>query len=198
MMRGRYRGHLSVRQVFENRPRESRSLFGVRAGAEFVQQYERFGSRRAENLDDIAHVRAECGHGLFDALLVAHIGIHAVESRQNAAIVRRYLQARLVHQREQPDRLHRYRLAARVRSRNHEHRPVGANAHIDRHDIPAQHRMPRVDEPHAHIDCRLLFAVRVIIGVCIARREFGGRQRANAANAVTITRARQYQVEARR
>ena len=79
-------------------------------------------------------------------LPVAHIGIDAVEHREDAAVIRRYLQSRLVHQREQPDRLHGDRLAAGVRTRYDQNRPVRTNAHIHRHGVPAQHRMARVDE----------------------------------------------------
>ena len=58
-----------------------------------------------------------------------------------------YLQAGLMHLSEQSDGLHGNGLASRVRPRDHEHRPVRSDAHIDRDGAFFKKRVAQAREP---------------------------------------------------
>ena len=83
-----------------------------------------------------------------NALLVADVGHHATEDRQARSICGRHPQPRLVHQRQEPERLERDCLAARVRTRD-DQRPIAeaiAEAQVDRNRRGAEQRMARGEE----------------------------------------------------
>ncbi len=111
---------------------ERRALDRVGAGGDLVEQHERPRRRRLEDVHEIAEVSREGRERRRDGLLVADVGQHVGEDRQTRALGRD-VQAALVQQRAQPERLQRDRLAARVGSAEHEH-PDAREREIDRHD----------------------------------------------------------------
>ncbi len=116
-------------QLVEDRPAERRPLGRVGAGAGLVEQDEGLLRCPAEDLRDPPDMRGEGRERLLEALLVADVGQHVVEDWQLRTLVRRDMQARLGHHRQQADRLQGHRLAARVGSGDDQ--KVRAKAEVD-------------------------------------------------------------------
>ena len=69
----------SLPEVAQNRLGQRRTLLRVGAGAKFVNQHQGVGGYLLQDGAQVLDVRAEGGQGLFDALLVADVGIDAVQ-----------------------------------------------------------------------------------------------------------------------
>ena len=79
---------------------------------------------------------------MLNTLLVANIGIHAVEGGKSG-LFRRHVQTGMSHQRQQPRRFQRHGLAPGVGPGNQHHRLRSAQTHADRHHVARQKGMPR-------------------------------------------------------
>ena len=123
-------------ELVEDRPAERRPFGRVGAGAQLVEQDERLLGRLGEDLRDPPDVRREGRERLLQALLVADVGEDVVEDRQLRPLMRRDVQARLGHDRQQADRLQRDRLAAGVRPGDDQDLELEAEVDVDRHDRP--------------------------------------------------------------
>jgi hypothetical protein len=104
-----------LEQVCQDGARQRRAFDRVGSGPEFVQDDERPRVGLPQEADDVGHVRREGAERLLDALLVADVGVDAVEDAQHGFGGRRDVQPGLGHQRQQADRLERDGLAAGVR-----------------------------------------------------------------------------------
>ena len=141
----------------EYRDGKRRTLYGVGARTELVEQHETAASRPLCYIDDADHMRREGRQRLLDALLVADIGEHAVKYTDDRALARRQMKSRLRHKHKQSERFQRYRLTTRIRSRYDEHIKVRTEPDIYRHDFAAvKQRMPCA----AQLDKRLLLYFR--------------------------------------
>src|SRR5579883_956787 len=83
------------------------------------------------DVGDVCRKRREV---LLDRLVVADVGQHGVEYREFGAIGGNW-DTGLRHQREQANSLERNRLAAGVRTRNHELALFAGELNADRHDV---------------------------------------------------------------
>ena len=144
---GGYGGYAPLRQAVEDGPRQGRPLLRVGARADLVQQHQRRGCRIAQDVDHVPHVRAEGGYGPLDALPVAHVRVNAIVHGDRASLLGGDLQARLVHGGEEPDRLHRDGLAARVRPGDDQDRPARADRHVYGNGVVSEQGMARGQEP---------------------------------------------------
>ena len=133
-----------------NRHGQSRTLFRIGSGAQFIQQHQRLRGRRARDEINISDVRRESRKILLNGLVVANIGEHGVEHRKLSPISR-HRKSRLRHQRQQADGLECDGLAAGIRSRDDELPSFAFQFHTDRDDgnsfrpkIALQQRMSRV------------------------------------------------------
>ncbi len=99
-------------------------------------------------------MRGKRAEALLDALLVADIGEHVRIDRQLRAIERGHVHTGLSHQAEQTDSLERDGLAAGVRTGDHHHVEIVAEAEVNRHDAACQQWMPRLlqTQPSGGID----------------------------------------------
>ena len=104
-MCGRNRARADIFQERENRNGERRTLGGVRARAELVEEAEGIAVRRIENLDHILHVPREGGERLLYALFVADVREHIAEHCEAATLEGRNVEPRLSHQGEESHRL---------------------------------------------------------------------------------------------
>ena len=127
---------------------QGRPLVGIRARPKLIEQDQRCRRRLRQNLDDVAHMGAERGHGGLDALLISDVGVDGVVDRKLASFGCRYLQAGLVHERHQPDRLHGHGLAARVGTRDDKNPGLGAQGDRDGNGLSLQQRVPGFEQPH--------------------------------------------------
>ncbi len=134
-------------EPFEERLRERRAFLRIRAGGDLVQQHQRPFGRRREDRDERPDVAGERREAHLDRLAVADVGEHLVEHRQRRLGSRRAKTA-LMEQRRQAERLQRNRLAARVRTADHERAEL-TEVEIDRNRRRAvEQRMTRADESH--------------------------------------------------
>ena len=102
---------------------------------------QRIRSRLLHHRLDRRDVRRERTQRLLNRLLIANISQHLIEHRK-LRFGGRYRQARVRHQREQPDRLHRYRLAAGVRAADEQNSLRAIERQRHRDDtllLPPQH-----------------------------------------------------------
>ena len=83
--------------------RQGRAVLGVGAGAQLIQQHQRFGGGLLEDADDIGDVPGKGGQRLFDGLLVADIGVNIQKDAEAGAGLNRDVQPGLRHERQQPD-----------------------------------------------------------------------------------------------
>ena len=130
VMRRRQRPHTDVQQALQNRLRQRRALGRVSARAQFVEQHQIIRRHLVHDGHNRRHMPGEGGQALLDGLLVANIGEHLLKYRQFRPQIRRDLQARLRHQRQQTDRFQRNRLAARVRAGDNQRREVLAHPQV--------------------------------------------------------------------
>ena len=107
-----------------------RTIDEMRTRAQFVEQHQIIRRHLVHDGHNRRHMPGEGGQALLDGLLVANIGEHLPKHRQLRPQIRRDLQARLRHQRQQPDRFQRDRLAARVRAGDNQRREVLAHPQI--------------------------------------------------------------------
>ncbi len=133
------------REAVEQRLGERRTLDGIGAGGDLVEEHERLGGRPLEDPDQVPQVGGEGREAHRDRLLVADVDEDLVEDGQRR-LVRRWPQAALVERGGEPERLQRHGLAARVRPADHE-RPQAAELEVDRDGGgPLEQRMPRAAE----------------------------------------------------
>jgi hypothetical protein len=69
----------ALAQVVEQRAGDRGALLGVGAGAQLVEQDQRAAVGIAQHAHDAQDVRREGGQALLQALLVADVGLHALE-----------------------------------------------------------------------------------------------------------------------
>ena len=145
VVRRRDRERRALRQLVEQGARQRGALDRVGAGGDLVEQHERARRGRLEHVHEVAQVPRERRERGRDRLLVADVGEHVGEDGQAGALGRD-VQAALVEQRAQPERLQRDRLAARVGAAEHEHAHAGERQ-VDRHDgRRVEQRVPRGDQ----------------------------------------------------
>ena len=173
--------HAPVAQMRQQRPRQRRAFGRVRARAHLVQQDQRATVRHGQDVDGVGHVRREGAQRLFDALLVADVGVNAAEDAQTG-VVRRQMQAALGHQRHQTGGLQAHGLAAGVGPGDDQHPGVGVKNEIDRDDRAAQQGVARA--LHVYDAARR--------PVC---RTEGHEDRLAGGHLLRVTRARQHQVQ---
>ena len=141
--RDRQRG--ALRELVEQGARERRALDRVRARRDLVEQHEGRRRRGGEDLHEVAQMPGERRERRGDRLLVADVGEHVAEDGQSRALGR-HVQAALVQQGAQSERLQGDGLAARVGAAEHEHAHAGER-HVDRHDGGrVEQRVARGDE----------------------------------------------------
>ena len=136
----------ALAQKVEQRARDRRALLRIGARAELVEQDQRAAVGVAQHAHDARDVARKRRQALLQTLLVADVGLDALEDRHQRALVGRHEQAGLGHQRQQASRLERDRLAAGVRAGDQQHVEVAAQLEADRHDLAAQQRMAGVDQ----------------------------------------------------
>ena len=121
---------------------ERRTLDGIGAGGDLVEEHERVRGRALEDPDQVPQVRGEGREAHRDRLLVADVDEDLVEDGQRR-LVRRWPQTALVERGGEPEGLQRHGLAARVRPADHE-RAQAAELEVDRHGGGAvEQRVPR-------------------------------------------------------
>ena len=86
VMGGHHGRDTTLHQAGKDGLGEGGTLQGVGAGAQLIEQHQAIGRHGLEDLDDVAHVRAEGGERLLDALLIADIREHALEDREGGAL----------------------------------------------------------------------------------------------------------------
>ena len=132
-------------ELFENRDCQRRSLDGIGACSQLVNQGEGGGVRLFKYGNNICHMSREGRKALLNALFVADIYQHASEYRQLAVVGGGYHHSAHRHKREQSDRFERYRFTARVRTRDDERVKFLAEINVDRHDLASvDKRMTRL------------------------------------------------------
>ena len=149
----------TIREHFEDRPRQRRALVGIGARAELIEQDERALIGLGEHLADLLDERGERREVLGDRLIVADDGEDPFEHRHARALRRGDVAAGLRHQREQRERFERDRLAAGVRAGDEQQRSIGRQLEIHRHDLAGriapllreQQRVARGLEIHATV-----------------------------------------------
>ena len=139
------------------------ALRRVGTRAEFVKEYQRSVVAFGYYVNYVAHVCREGRQALLNALLVAYVGQYVREHGQSAAVVRRDMQAALVHRRKQTYRLYRDGLAAGVRACDNERIKAVSQLHVYRHGLAlVEQWVPRVAQYYCPLVHRRLLAVELI------------------------------------
>ena len=134
-----------MRELAEQGAGECRALDRVGTGSDLVEQHERPRRRRLDDVHEVAEVSRERRERGRDGLLVTDVGQHVGEDRK-ARTLGGDVQAALVQERAQPERLQRNRLAARVGSAEHEYADA-REREIDRNDCRrVEQRVARGDQ----------------------------------------------------
>ena len=138
-------------QAFEQGDSERGALLRVRPGANLVEQNQGRRPGAAPHLAEAEQPGAERRLLVEDALLVAHHRHDVVEDRQATVQPGGNRQTGLVHQAEQPHRLQGDRLAAGVRTGQHQGSVI-VQLQVERHDDApvagrAQRQLPAVGQP---------------------------------------------------
>ena len=136
-------GHPRVPEPVEHCARQGDAFLGVGAGAQFVDQHQGTVGCGVHDGGQVLHVRREGGQGCGDRLLVADVGVDAAVDRQGRVGSGRYLQACLIHQTQQSDRLQTDGLAARVGPGDDHDARIGSHREVQRHRGVAQLGMAR-------------------------------------------------------
>ena len=123
-------------EMFGDGYSQGRAFRRVGSGAEFVQQHQRLGRRRAGDEIDVGDVRGERREVLLDGLVIADVGEHGIEHRQLGALGRDR-DSGLRHQHQQADGLERHRLPAGVGAADDELMVGRFELDCDRHDARA-------------------------------------------------------------
>ena len=139
--------HTHALEVAQHGAGQGGSLLGVGAGAQLVHQHQRATRGPAHNVDKVGDVGTERREGLLDALLVADVGIDAVEPRK-AGLIRGYVQPGVGHHRQQAHGLEGHGLAAGVGTGDQQNAAPGVQRQADRHHVARQQRMPGAAEAH--------------------------------------------------
>ena len=156
-------------EVLDERRTQRAALHRVRARADLVEQDERGQLQVLVHRHDVADVAGEGGDAGRDRLLVSDVREDRAKHGHPRPRRRRHVQPGLRHEGQQPRRLQRHRLAARVRSGDDQHRGRGDRAHVHRRGLPRrrvvgaqprahlrnQQRMPRVPELEMQLGAQL-------------------------------------------
>ena len=165
---------------------EGGALLRIGARADFIEQDERAPRRRAEDIDDRPHVGAERRERLLDALLIADVGVDAVERLECRAARGGDGQAGLRHQREKPDGLEGDGLPAGVRPRDDERAERFADLQRHGDGVVAEQRVARVDQAHRFlavvVEGRGDRAVHLPPEARLGERQVQGRQPLDASS----------------
>ena len=149
--------------MLNDRDGQRRALRRVGACAELVEEYQRPVVAFRYYVNYVAHVCREGRQALLNALLVAYIGQYVRKHGQFTAVVRRDVQAALVHRRKQTYRLYRDGLAAGVRACDDERIKSVAQLHVYRHGLAlVEQRVPRMAQDYRPLVHRRLLAVELI------------------------------------
>ena len=116
LVRGADQEHAHPLEMPEDRAGQCRALLRVGAGAQLVHQHQRTARGAAHDAQQVGDVRAERRKRFKDALLVADVGVDAVEPRESG-LVRRDVQTGVGHHGQQPHCLERDGLAPCVGAR---------------------------------------------------------------------------------
>ena len=135
-----------VAEHLEHRLRERRALARIGADADLVERDERARVGRAHDPREVRDVRGEGREVLAEILRVADVGEQRREGVDARARRGRHVQPRAREQHGQRERLHRDRLAARVRTRDHEHREAPPEHEVVRHRLGAEQRVAELVE----------------------------------------------------
>ena len=153
VVRGRQQLAAPAVQLVQNSERQCRPLFRVRPRAHLVDEHQAVRFRFAQNINDVAHVRAKSRERLLDALFVSNIRKNLLKERQTAALQRRQEQPALRHGRKQADHLECNRLATGIRAGDDERPVLIRNRDRNRnHFLCIDQRVPA----RANIDCIIL------------------------------------------
>ena len=122
-------------EVFRHRLGQGRPFHGVRAGAQFVQQYQVLFPHRGQERNELGNVAGEGGQVILDALFITDDGVNMVVHRKAGALSRRNEEARLVHEGKKARRLDGDGLAAGVGAGNDENIECLPQCHGYRHHL---------------------------------------------------------------
>jgi len=109
-----------IRQALEDRLGEGGPLARIGPHPYFVQQHETAGPRPANDAGETRHVGREGREVLAHVLPVADLGDDILHQVDAGAGLARHVQTGADEEGGEPDGLHRDRLPARVRARDHE------------------------------------------------------------------------------
>ena len=123
--------------VLDNGDGQCRTLNGVGACPQLIEENETVVIGLLQNLHNVGHMGRESGQALLNALLIAHIGEDAVKDADLRAAVGGDMEAALRHKAQKTQRFQRHRLTARVRACNDEGIVLAAQFHRDRHSLGA-------------------------------------------------------------
>ena len=130
-------------QRIDNGHGKGSAFHRIRSRAELIQKHKIVPSRLGENIHNIDHMGRERTQGLFNALLVADIGVHAAEYGNTAPIRSRQMQTGLRHQHEKTCDFQRYGLPAGIGAGHDDPPKLAVHIQIDGNGFFAQQRMTR-------------------------------------------------------
>ena len=136
MVGGGHQENASVPEIAQDRAGQGRPFFGIGAGAQLVGQNKGPDSGPVHYRYEVGHVGTEGRQRLLDALLVADVGVDAIEAGE-MGFVGRDVQTRMGHYRQKPHRLQGHRLAAGVGAGDQHHAGFRAEFHSHR-DHPSR------------------------------------------------------------
>ena len=120
-------------QEIQHRHGQRRALRGICSRTELVEKTEAVGIRLLQDPHGIGHMRRERRQALLNALLVSDVRKNLLEHRQLRALEGRNEETGLAHKLEQSHGLQTNRLAAGIRSRDHQKRKRIAQIHRNGH-----------------------------------------------------------------
>ena len=149
------RGHdegAAALEVLEDRLGERRSLVGVGAGSQLVQEHQRAVVHLGQDLLHLLHEGRERREVLRHALIVADHGEEPREDGEPASFLHRQVTAGLGQQRQEAEGLERHCFSARIRTGDHEERQLGVEVQVHGDDgaaglLPGLGQEERVARP---------------------------------------------------
>ena len=128
--------HAHALEVAQDRAGQGRPFLRVGAGAQLVHQHQRPPGGLTHDAQQVGDVGAERGKRFLDALLVADVGVDAVEPGE-AGFIGGDVQTSMGHHRQQAHRLQRHGFAPGVGPGDEQHPPLRVQRQADGHHVAA-------------------------------------------------------------
>ena len=122
-------------EMIEDRNAQRAALFGIGRAAQFIQQHERIRRRLLNHRFNAGDVRRESAERLLNRLLVADVREHLIEDGELGFDCRNRKTRHAPSDARRPDGLHRYRLAAGIRSADEKNSLYAIQSQANRDDL---------------------------------------------------------------